>query len=57
MERTIPRTASQTELEDFNLWRISTPEESSGEFTLDEFALAFQQLKPGKSPGPDSIYP
>jgi len=42
-----------------DLWKIPTPEDKciSGEFTSDEFALASQQLKPGKAPGPDSICP
>jgi len=42
-----------------DLWRIPIPEDKciSGEFTSDEFALALQQLKPGKAPGPDSMCP
>jgi len=42
-----------------DLCRIPTLEDKciSGEFTSAEFALALQQLKPGKAPSPDSICP
>jgi len=42
-----------------DLWRIPTLKDKciSEEFTSDEFALVLQQLKPGKTPGPDSIMP
>jgi len=35
-----------------DLWRIPTPEDKcfSGVFSSDEFALALQQLTPGKAP-------
>jgi len=43
----------------FDFWRIPTLDDKciSGEFTSDEFALALLQLKLGKAPGPNSIFP
>jgi len=42
----------------FDLCMIPTPEDKciSGEFSSNEFALDFQQLKSGKAPGPDKSY-
>jgi len=42
-----------------NLWKIPTPEDHSisEPFRLEEFAAALRRLKPGKSPGLDSIFP
>jgi len=42
-----------------NLWKIPTPEghSISEPFRLEEFAAALRCLKPGKSPGLDSIFP
>ena len=42
-----------------DLWRIPTPigKSISGDFTLEKFTSALQQLKLGKAPGPDSIFP
>ena len=41
------------------LWRATTPDavNISDNFSQREFAAAFQHLKPGKAPGPDSICP
>ena len=43
----------------FDLWKIPTPEGSSisGPFRPEELAVALRHLKPGKSPGLDSIFP
>ena len=40
-----------------DLWRATTPDavNISDNFSQREFAAAFQHLKPGKAPGPDSI--
>ena len=47
--------------EDFMLWpsraTALSPVNISSKFTLREFTVALQQLKPGKAPGPDSIRP
>ena len=42
-----------------DIWRISTPigKSISEDFTSEEFTSALQQLKSGKAPGPDSIFP
>ena len=42
-----------------DLWRATTPNavNISDTFSQREFAAAFQHLKPGKAPGPDSICP
>ena len=42
-----------------DLWRATTsnPLNIYGNFTLREFTVALQHLKPGKVPGPDSICP
>ena len=42
-----------------DLWRATTPDavNISDNFSQREFAAAFQHLKPGKAPGPDSIFP
>ena len=42
-----------------DLWRATTssPVNISGNFTSREYTVALQQLKPGKAPGPDSIFP
>ena len=41
-----------------DLWRATTPDavNISDNFSQREFAAALQHLKPGKAPGPDSIY-
>ena len=54
VDRKSSRFVSQ-ELSD--LWRATTPDpvNTSGTFSQREFAAAFQHLKPGKDPGPDSI--
>ena len=41
-----------------NLWKIPTPEDHSisEPFRPEEFAAALRRLKPGKSPGMDSIF-
>ena len=42
-----------------DLWRATTPDtvNISDNFSQREFTAALQHLKPGKAPGPDSIYP
>ena len=42
-----------------DLWKTATssPVNISGNFISREFTVAPQHLKPGKAPGPDSIYP
>ena len=42
-----------------NLWRATTPDaiNISDTFSQREFTAALQHLKPGKAPGPDSIFP
>ena len=42
-----------------DLWRATTPDavNISDNFLQKEFAAALQHLKPGKAPGPDSIFP
>ena len=42
-----------------DLWRATTPDavNITDNFLHREFAAAFQHLKPGKAPGPDSICP
>jgi len=42
-----------------DLWKIPTPEghNISEPFRLEELAAALRRLKPGKSPGLDSIFP
>ena len=42
-----------------DLWRATTPDavNISDTFLQREFATALQHLKPGKAPGPDSIFP
>ena len=42
-----------------DLWRATptSPLNISESFTSQEFAAAFKYLKPGKAPGPDSIFP
>ena len=42
-----------------DLWRATPtgPGNISESFTCQEFAAALKHLKPGKAPGPDSIYP
>ena len=42
-----------------DLWRATTPDtvNISDNFSQREFAAALQHLKPGKAPGPDSIFP
>ena len=42
-----------------NLWRATTSDavNISDNFSHREFAAALQHLKPGKAPGPDSIFP
>ena len=42
-----------------DLWRATTPDavNISDTFSQREFAAALQHLKPGKAPGPDSIFP
>ena len=42
-----------------NIWRATAPYavNSSGDFLPREFAAALHHLKPGKTPGPDSICP
>ena len=42
-----------------DLWRATTPDavNITDNFSKREFAAAFQHLKPGKAPGPDSIFP
>jgi len=41
------------------LWKVPTPEGNniSGPFRPEELAAALRRLKPGKSPGLDSIFP
>ena len=41
------------------LWRAPAQQDSglSGDFSPAEFAIALQHLKPGKTPGPDSLCP
>ena len=41
-----------------DLWRATTPDEVniSDNFSQREFAATLQHLKPGKAPGPDSIW-
>jgi len=41
-----------------DIWMVETPEENSvsGFFTSEELATALKRLKPGKSPGLDSIF-
>ena len=41
-----------------DLWRATTPDpvNISGNFSRREFAAALEHLKPGKTPGPDSIW-
>ena len=42
-----------------DLWKATTPDpvNISDNFSQREFAAALQHLKPGKAPGPDSIFP
>ena len=42
-----------------DLWRATTPDavNISDNFSQKEITGAFQHLKPGKAPGPDSIFP
>ena len=42
-----------------DLWRATTPDavNISDNFSQREFAASLQHLKPGKAPGPDSIFP
>ena len=42
-----------------DLWKIQTPigKSISGDFALEVFTSAFQQLKPEKAPGPNSFCP
>ena len=42
-----------------NFWRATTPDavNISDNFSQREFTTALQHLKPGKAPGPDSIFP
>ena len=42
-----------------DLWRATTPDavNISGTFSQKKFTAALQHLKPGKAPGPDSIWP
>ena len=42
-----------------DLWRATTPDavNISDNFSQREFTAALQHLKPGKAPGPDSIFP
>ena len=42
-----------------DLWRATPPDavNISGAFSPREFAAALHHLKPGKAPGPDSIFP
>ena len=42
-----------------DLWKATTPDpvNISNNFSQREFAAALQHLKPGKAPGPDSIFP
>ena len=42
-----------------DLWRATSPDavNISGNFSPREFAAALHHLKPGKAPGPSSIYP
>ena len=42
-----------------DLWRVTTPHpvNISDSFSQREFTAALQHLKPGKAPGPDSIFP
>ena len=42
-----------------DLWRATTPDavNISDSFSQREFTAALQHLKPGKAPGPDSIFP
>ena len=48
-------TASQVS----EFWRATTPDaiNISDNFSQREFTAALQHLKPGKAPGPDSIFP
>ena len=52
-----PNRLVNKELSD--IWKIPTPEghSISDPFRPEEFAAAFRRLKPGKSPGLDSIFP
>ena len=42
-----------------DLWRAISPDavNISGDFSPRKFAAALHYLKPGKAPGPDSIFP
>ena len=42
-----------------DLWRATTPDpvNISDTFSQREFIAALKHLKPGKAPGPDSIFP
>ena len=42
-----------------DLWRATAPDVVNlyGDFSSREFAASLHHLKPGKAPGPDSIFP
>ena len=56
----VDRKSSQFVFEEVSdLWRATTldPVNISDTFSQKEFTAALQRLKPGKAPGPDSIFP
>ena len=55
----IRKSIKLTNKELSNQWKVSTPEGNSiaGPFRPEELAAALRCLKPGKSLGPDSIFP
>ena len=57
---TVDRKSSRLVFQEVSdLWRATTPDavNISETFSQREFAAALQHLKPGKAPGPDSIFP
>ena len=58
--KAVDRKSSQLVFQEVtDLWRATTPDpvNISDTFLQREFTAAFQDLKPGKAPGPDSICP